>query len=67
MSLTTIVVLGAGVIGLTTALKVQEAFKEANVCIVAEVFPGDPKSIKYTSFWAVGSHHFEIVGRRIKF
>ncbi|KAF9515143.1 hypothetical protein BS47DRAFT_1294356, partial [Hydnum rufescens UP504] len=51
-----IVVLGAGVIGLTSALKVQEAFNEANVCIVAETFPGDPKSIKYTSLWA-GAHH----------
>jgi D-amino-acid oxidase len=63
MSPPTIVVLGAGVIGLTSALKVQEAFNEANVCIVAESFPGDPKSIKYTSLWAVGSRRG--VGRGI--
>ncbi|KAF9566532.1 D-aspartate oxidase [Agrocybe pediades] len=50
-----IVVLGAGVIGLTTAykLQLQDAYK---VTIVSEIIPSDPKSIKYTSRWA-GGHH----------
>ncbi|KAJ7593506.1 FAD dependent oxidoreductase [Mycena floridula] len=50
-----VVVLGAGVVGLTTALSIQEKGKYA-VTIVAEVFPSDPKTIKYTSLWA-GAHH----------
>ncbi|EAU82893.1 D-amino-acid oxidase [Coprinopsis cinerea okayama7 len=50
-----IIVLGAGVIGLTTALKIQEQ-EGYQVTIVAEIFPTDPKSIKYTSQWA-GAHH----------
>ena len=40
-----------GVVGLSTALKIQE--KGHNVTIVAETFPDDPKSIRYTSQWAV--------------
>ncbi|KAF9069451.1 D-amino-acid oxidase [Rhodocollybia butyracea] len=48
-----IVVLGAGVIGLTTALKIQEEKgPEYQVTIIAETFPTDPRTIKYTSFWA---------------
>ncbi|KAJ3824834.1 hypothetical protein F5878DRAFT_555410 [Lentinula raphanica] len=48
-----IIVLGAGVIGLTTAIKIQEAKgSEYNVTIIAETFPTDPRTIKYTSFWA---------------
>ncbi|PPQ74276.1 hypothetical protein CVT26_003900 [Gymnopilus dilepis] len=50
-----VVVLGAGVIGLTTALKLQETGKY-DVQIVAEVLPSDPKTIKYTSHWA-GAYH----------
>ncbi|KAL1758875.1 hypothetical protein FB107DRAFT_258167 [Schizophyllum commune] len=46
-----IVVLGAGVVGLTTALKLQEKGGYA-VTIIAEIFPNDPLSIKYTSNWA---------------
>ncbi|KAH6909426.1 D-amino-acid oxidase [Coprinopsis sp. MPI-PUGE-AT-0042] len=46
-----IVVLGAGVIGLTTALKLQE--EGYRVTIIAEIFPTDPKNAKYTSHWAV--------------
>lgn len=42
----------AGVIGLTTALRLQETGKY-QVTIVAEFIPSDPKSIKYTSQWAV--------------
>ncbi|KIL55829.1 hypothetical protein M378DRAFT_173288 [Amanita muscaria Koide BX008] len=50
-----VVVLGAGVIGLTTAIAIQEK-GDYNVTIVAEHLPSDPKSIKYTSHWA-GAHH----------
>ncbi|KAI0053121.1 D-amino-acid oxidase [Auriscalpium vulgare] len=50
-----VVVIGAGVVGLTTALKIQEK-GGYNVTIVAETFPTDPKTIKYTSHWA-GAHH----------
>ncbi|KAL0576847.1 hypothetical protein V5O48_005144 [Marasmius crinis-equi] len=50
-----IVVLGAGVVGLTTALSIQER-GGYSVAIVAEVLPSDPKSIKYTSHWAGADH-----------
>ncbi|KAF5314578.1 hypothetical protein D9611_007208 [Ephemerocybe angulata] len=56
-----IVVLGAGmsahrcVIGLTTALKVQET-GQYRVSILAEVLPTDPKTVKCASHWA-GAHH----------
>ncbi|KAI0659398.1 D-amino-acid oxidase [Cubamyces menziesii] len=50
-----IVVIGAGVVGLTTALKIQEK-KGYQVTIVADTFPTDAKTIKYTSLWA-GAHH----------
>lgn len=50
-----VVVLGAGVVGLTTAVSIQERGGYA-VSIVAEALPTDPKSIKYTSQWA-GAHH----------
>ncbi|GJE86501.1 D-amino-acid oxidase [Phanerochaete sordida] len=50
-----VVVVGAGVVGLTTALKVLEK-GGFNVTIVAETFPSDPKTIRYTSLWA-GAHH----------
>ncbi|KAL8278030.1 hypothetical protein RQP46_009490 [Phenoliferia psychrophenolica] len=54
-----IVVVGAGVIGLSTALKLQrEGYK---VAIVAECLPGDPNNIKYTSCWA-GAHHVSVAG-----
>jgi hypothetical protein len=41
-----------GVVGLSTAIKIQEhgGYK---VTIVAETLPSDPKSIRYTSHWAV--------------
>ncbi|KAG2144556.1 hypothetical protein DEU56DRAFT_790272 [Suillus clintonianus] len=50
-----IIVLGAGVVNLTTALRIQTqgAYR---VTIVAENFPIDPKSSRYTSHWA-GAHH----------
>ena len=41
----------SGVIGLTTALRILE--KNYQVEIIAEVIPTDPKTIKYTSHWAV--------------
>ncbi|KAL4251974.1 DAMOX/DASOX family protein [Abortiporus biennis] len=50
-----VVVIGAGVVGLTTAVKIQE-HGSYNVTIIAETFPTDPKSIRYTSLWA-GAHH----------
>lgn len=49
-------ILGAGVVGLSTALEVQQAYPHARIAIISEIFPGDPKSIKYTSIWA-GAHH----------
>ena len=53
--MTSIHVLGAGVVGLTTAITIQEAYPNADVKIIAEFFPGDGRSIKYTSMWAVGT------------
>ncbi|KAF8178094.1 hypothetical protein K438DRAFT_1277718 [Mycena galopus ATCC 62051] len=47
-------IVGAGVIGLTTAIRVLEAGYK--VTIFAEIFPIDPKNIKYTSFWAGANH-----------
>jgi len=49
-----VVVIGAGVIGLSTAIKLQDL--GYRVTILAECIPGDPKSIRYTSCWA-GAHH----------
>ncbi|KAJ2915167.1 hypothetical protein MD484_g5249, partial [Candolleomyces efflorescens] len=51
-----IIVLGAGVIGLTTALKIQsELGKRLDVVLIGEILPTDPKNIKYTSQWAVAN------------
>ncbi|KAJ7834514.1 D-amino-acid oxidase [Mycena leptocephala] len=50
----TIFVVGAGVIGLTTAIRALEA--GFDVTIFAEIFPEDKKSIKYTSCWAGANH-----------
>ncbi|KAG9078255.1 hypothetical protein FS749_009768 [Ceratobasidium sp. UAMH 11750] len=49
-----IVVLGAGVVGLSTALKLQD--RGYNCTIISEYLPGDKKTIEYTSPWA-GAHH----------
>ena len=43
----------SGVMGLTTAVKIQER-GGYHVTLVAETFPSDPKTIRYTSLWAVG-------------
>lgn len=51
-----------GVVGLTTALRIQEVGKY-NCTIVAEVLPSDPKTIKYTSHWAVNISHSIAVSR----
>ncbi|KAF2450689.1 nucleotide-binding domain-containing protein [Karstenula rhodostoma CBS 690.94] len=45
------VVLGAGVIGLSTALALREAYPSSTITVVAKHFPGD-RSIEYTSPWA---------------
>ncbi|KAI6045244.1 hypothetical protein EDC04DRAFT_3137196 [Pisolithus marmoratus] len=50
-----IVVIGAGVVGLSTAIRIQEK-GGYRVTIVAGTFPTDPKTIRYTSHWA-GAHH----------
>ncbi|KAI6040638.1 hypothetical protein EDC04DRAFT_2602408 [Pisolithus marmoratus] len=50
-----IIVIGAGVVGLSTAITIQEK-GGYRVTIVAETFPTDPKTIRYTSHWA-GAHH----------
>jgi hypothetical protein len=41
-----------GIIGLTTAITIQER-GGYHVTVVSEVHPSDPKTIKYTSHWAV--------------
>ncbi|KAG8787505.1 D-amino acid oxidase [Ceratobasidium sp. 428] len=51
--MTHIVVIGAGVIGLSTALRIQELGHK--VTILAENLPGDKKTIEYTSPWAVSN------------
>ncbi|KAJ4482567.1 D-amino-acid oxidase [Lentinula aciculospora] len=53
-----VVVLGAGVIGLTTAISILESSSKYNfrVTILASDLSIDPKSIAYTSHWA-GAHH----------
>ena len=45
------VVLGAGVVGLTTALELKTRHPSSNIAIIAKHVPGD-RSIEYTSPWA---------------
>ncbi|KAH9835409.1 D-amino-acid oxidase [Rhodofomes roseus] len=54
-----VVVLGAGVVGLSTAIRLLE--KGHDVSIIAESLPTDPRSIKYTSPWA-GAYHVMYMG-----
>lgn len=52
-----VIVIGAGVIGLSTACQLQtEGYQ---VLIVSELNPHTTKSIKYTSCWA-GAHHVSV-------
>jgi hypothetical protein len=44
-------------VGLTTALMIQEK-GDYQVTIIAETLPSDPKSIRYTSQWAVSAHFY---------
>ena len=46
-----IVILGAGIIGLTSSLVLAHAYPKSTITIVAKHFPGD-RSIEYTSPWA---------------
>ncbi|KAF2470995.1 nucleotide-binding domain-containing protein [Lindgomyces ingoldianus] len=46
-----LLVFGAGVIGLTTALVLRQTYPTSKITIVAKHFPGD-RSIQYTSPWA---------------
>lgn len=41
-----------GVVGLSAAIKIQE-HGGYRVTVIGEAIPGDPKSIRYTSPWAV--------------
>ncbi|KAJ7484624.1 D-amino-acid oxidase [Mycena latifolia] len=59
-----VIVVGAGVVGLTTAVRIQEK-GGYQVTIVAEVLPSDPKTIKYTSHWA-GAHHVSLAGPDVR-
>ncbi|KAJ6611007.1 D-amino-acid oxidase [Mycena sp. CBHHK59/15] len=59
-----VVILGAGVVGLTTAVLIQEK-GGYQVTIIAEILPSDPKTIKYTSHWA-GAHHVSLAGPDVR-
>jgi D-amino-acid oxidase len=45
------IVLGAGVVGLTTALELKSRYPSSTIAIFARYLPGD-RSIEYTSPWA---------------
>lgn len=47
-------VLGAGVIGLSTAIALRDAYPDASISILAQYFPGD-YNVDYTSPWAGGN------------
>lgn len=57
MSNKLIVVVGCGVIGLSTAISLLDSGYN-NVVIIAELSPDDPKNIRYTSQWAGGKAQF---------
>nr|ALM22243.1 D-amino acid oxidase [Phyllozyma linderae] len=56
-----VLVIGAGVVGLTTAVEIQRALPEAAVTIFAAQTAEDLKSTRYTSSWA-GAHHVTLEG-----
>ena len=45
------IILGAGVVGLTTALELGDRFPHAEITIVAKHVPGD-RTVEYCSPWA---------------
>ena len=45
------VILGAGVIGLSTAYEFLQAYPGASCTIVAEILPGDTPTPEYASHW----------------
>jgi len=51
--------LGAGVVGLTTAIKLLD--EGYNVVVIAQLFPGDARDIRYTSNFA-GANHSSMAG-----
>lgn len=51
-----VVVIGAGIIGLTTAIRAQEHERARPVHVIAAHLPGDPLDAEYASS-AAGAHH----------
>ena len=54
-SLPNVVVLGAGVSGLSTAYEFLQAYPDASCTVVGETLPGDEPNEHYASYW-VGNH-----------
>ncbi len=50
-TLTSVVVLGAGVIGLTTAVELLRQHPTASITVVAKHLPGDQSLADYRSSW----------------
>lgn len=50
-----VIIVGAGVIGLSVALTLFERVKDVRITILAELTPEDPLNIRYASQWA-GAH-----------
>ncbi|CAE6466883.1 unnamed protein product [Rhizoctonia solani] len=57
-----VIVIGAGVVGLSTAIRLLE--KRYEVTVISEYFPGDRKTIEFTSPWAhTTSVHSKLCGK----
>ncbi|RMZ89182.1 hypothetical protein DV736_g3596, partial [Chaetothyriales sp. CBS 134916] len=57
-----IVVIGAGVLGLSTAVHLQKKYPKQSIAIIAAELPTDPSpSVDYASMWA-GAHYRAIPG-----